>query len=334
MGATLSVPGNASGSSFTGSGSRRSHPGKALAELKRSAPGPVKSGARYAFRTYGMATAGIRPLPDFLIVGTKRGGTTSLYRYLLEHPAVLPTFPSFRTLKGVHYFDEHFARGLRWYRSHFPAEPYRALLQRSMGVRPLIGEASPNYLFHPLGAARAAGSVPQAKIIMLLRNPIDRAWSQYKDQVKLGFETLSFEDAIEREPTRLAGEVERMLADPGYYGAAFDRYSYLARGRYLDQLRAWRTAFPDEQQLLILCSEDLYGDAERVYYRVLDFLGLPPFSLNVYRPHNAIPATKMAASTRRHLAAYFAPYNRQLSEHLGTDLGWDEREHANLSKED
>jgi hypothetical protein len=270
-----------------------------------------------------MATSGIRPLPDFLIIGTKRGGTTSLYRYLLEHPAVLPTFPSFRTLKGVHYFDEHFARGLRWYRSHFPAEPYRTLVRRGTGVYPLIGEASPNYLFHPLGATRAAELVPRAKIIVLIRNPVDRAWSQYKDQVKLGFETLSFEAAVEREPARLAGEVERMLADPGYYGAAFDRYSYLARGRYLDQLRAWRVAFPPEQ-LLVLRSEDLYGDAERVYHRVLEFLDLPQVSLKNYRPHNAIPATQMGASTRRHLADHFAPYNRQLSKDLRIDLCWDE----------
>ena len=323
----MSITRDAGGSSLPGTERLRSHVGKALVGLKSSAPQPVKAGARYAFLAYGMATVGIRPLPDFLIVGTKRGGTTSLYRYLLEHPAVLATFPSFRTLKGVHYFDEHFARGLRWYQSHFPAEPYRALRQRNTGVRPLIGEASPNYLFHPLGAARAAGSVPRAKIIVLLRNPVDRAWSQYKDQVQLGFETLSFEEAVEREPARLAGEVERMLADPGYYGTAFDRYSYLARGRYLDQLRAWRAAFPGEQQLLILRSEDLYGNAEGVYHRALDFLGLPRVSLTAYRPHNAIPAakTRMAASTRQRLAAYFAPYNHQLAEHLGIEFGWDEQ---------
>jgi hypothetical protein len=302
---------------------RRLRPAEALIGLKTATPRPLKAGARHAFRTYALATCGVRPLPDFLIVGTKRGGTTSLHRYLVEHPAVLPTFPSFRTLKGVHYFDEHFTRGLRWYRSHFPAELYRARVQRATGIRPLTGESSPNYLFHPLGAARAAEAVPQAKIIVLLRNPVDRAWSQYKDQVKLGSETLNFEDAIDQEPARLAGEVERMLEDPAYYGTAFDRYSYLARGRYVDQLRVWTATFP-APQLIVLRSEDLYSDPERVYHRVLDFLGLPRLQLRAYRPHNAIPALDMAASTRRHLAAYFAPWNRQLSEHLGIDLGWDE----------
>jgi hypothetical protein len=269
-----------------------------------------------------MLTGGLRPLPDFLIIGTKRGGTTSLYRYLAQHPAVVPPFPLIETVKGVHYFDEQFHRSPLWYRSHFRSKPYLAVAERLRGQGLITGEASPNYLFHPLAAVRARATVPEAKIIVLLRNPIDRAYSHYRDMTKLGLEPLSFEDAIEEEPARLKGEVEKMLADPSYFGATYDRYSYLARGRYVDQLPAWTEAFPP-QQVLILPSEDLYTNPGRVYRRVLDFLGLPALDLPSYGRHNSLPASELDRFIRGRLADYFAPYNQALFEFLGMDFGWD-----------
>src|SRR6266700_1060269 len=217
---------------------RRSALSEALVGVKDAAPGPVKAFSRQLFRTYGMATGDLRSMPNFIIIGTKRGGTTSLYRYLLQHPMILPTFPSFQTLKGVRFFDEHFNKGFRWYRSHFPSTPYR--------------------------------SMPRVKVIALLRNPIDRAYSHYRDEVKLGVEALSFEEALEREPVRWAGELEKTVTDPAYYSATLDRYSYLARGVYLPQVETWMQAFPADQ-LLILRSEDLSTDPQRVHAAVLEF---------------------------------------------------------------
>jgi len=306
---------------------RRSAVSESLVGVKDSAPGLVKAAGRQLFRTYGMATGDLRPLPDFIIIGTKRGGTTSLFRYLLQHPAVLPTFPSFQTLKGVYFFDQHFNKGLRWYRSHFPSGPYRSILGRAKGVRVLTGEASPGYLFHPLAAARIAGSMPQVKVIALLRNPVDRAYSHYRDEVKRGAETLSFEDALEREPVRLAGELERTVADPTYYSAALDRHSYLARGMYLAQVEAWMRAFPADQ-LLILRSEDLYTGPQRVHAAVLEFLDLPVVRLEGYPRHNGLPESRMNPATRRQLAEYFRPHNRRLFERLQRDFGWDSRRQA------
>jgi Sulfotransferase domain len=301
---------------------QRSSVTDALLARKTTVPTPVRAAIRRTFRAYGILTSGLRPLPDFLIIGTKRGGTTSLYRYLAQHPAVVPPFPLIETVKGVHYFDEQFDRSPLWYRSHFRSKPYLAVAERLRGQGLITGEASPNYLFHPLAAVRARATVPDAKIIVLLRNPIDRAYSHYRDMTKLGLEPLSFEDAIEQEPARLEGEVEKMLADPSYFGAAYDRYSYLARGRYVQQVPAWIEAFPPAQ-VLILPSEDLYTNPGRVYQRVLDLLGLPALDLPSYGRHNSLPASKLDRSIRRRLADYFAPHNQALFELLGMDFGWD-----------
>ena len=284
----------------------------------------MRAAIHHTFRAYGTITGKLRPLPDFLIIGTKRGGTTSLYRYLLRHPAVLPLFPfaNVGTLKGVHYFDEQFDRGPLWYRSHFRSKPYLAAAERLRGHGLLNGEATPNYLFYPLTAVRARATIPDAKIIALLRNPVDRAYSHYRDMVKLGLEPLSFEEAIEHEPARLDGELEKLLADPGYVSVAYDRYSYLARGRYVQQVAAWIEAFPIEQ-LLILPSEDLYTNPGSVYQRVLGFLGLPALDLPSYRRHNGLPAARLDHAVRRRLAEYFAPHNQALFELLGMDFGWD-----------
>ena len=154
-----------------------------------------------------MVNAGSRPLPDFLIIGAQRCGTTSLYRYLEKHPQVIGAAPS----KGVHYFDVHHERSLRWYRAHFPTRRRRD----RAGDRAVTGEASPYYVFHPHGPDRVRAAVPNVRLILMLRDPVVRAFSQYQQEYARGFEDAeTFEQALELEPGRLAGERERMLADP------------------------------------------------------------------------------------------------------------------------
>jgi hypothetical protein len=124
--------------------------------MTQQARGPanraVRESAKRALRGYGQITAGLRRGPDFVIVGAKRGGTTSLYNYVLEHPSIQPLFPGRQHIKGVHYYDSNYARGPRWYRSHFPLQAGGRHLARP-GIRPAIaGDASPYYLFHPLAA--------------------------------------------------------------------------------------------------------------------------------------------------------------------------------------
>jgi Sulfotransferase domain len=294
-----------------------------MAKLLEIAPGMVRRPGKHFFRGIGIATSGLRPLPDFLIIGTHRGGSTSLHAYLAQHPCVARKFPRVQHVKGVRYFDENFFRGVDWYRSHFPTVASRKYLQRRRGHPVVTGEASPYYLFHPAAAERAGRLVPHAKLVVLLRDPIERAYSHWKRERRDNKEPLErFEDAIAAEPERLAGEVERILNDDSYYSYAHENFSYITQGLYVDSLRKWLEHYPREQ-VYVEVSERLLQDPQRVYDDILEFLGLPPFRLRDVKLLNTnVTDHRLDAATRRELTARIAPHNRRLEELLGIELGW------------
>lgn len=261
-------------------------------------------GARLLHR----ATSPARILPTFVIVGAKRAGTSSLYHYLVRHPGVL----SCAVGKGTHYFDVNFSRGWGWYRSSFPLA----------GRQAITGEASPYYMFHPLAPARMATALPEARVIVVLRDPVDRAWSHYHNERRLGAEELSFEDAIAHEPERLAGEAERMLADPGYQSFAWRHHSYLARGRYGEQLERLYELFPPTQ-VFVLQSEALRADPNQALEALWPFLGLAPFKLVEQLAYKAGGNHEtMSASARDRLNAYFGQHNERLYALPGVRFRW------------
>jgi hypothetical protein len=268
-------------------------------------PAPARVLLRNAVWTYGRLTASVRPLPTFLILGAQKAGTTALYAYLRRHPDV--TGP---TWKEVSFFDRHYTRGAGWYRGNFP-------IRRGAAV----GEASPSYVFHPLAPQRVAALVPDARLVVLLRNPVDRAYSHYQHQVALGREPLSFEDALAAEDERLQGEVERMLADPRYFSDAWWNHTYRARGLYAEQLERWFAVFPREQ-LHVLTADELGAETDASYRRVLEHIGVPSRSLPQYPRVFEREYGAMQPETRRRLAESFAEPNSRLYELLGRDLGW------------
>jgi hypothetical protein len=268
-----------------------------------------------AKRIYRYVSARRRRLPDYIVAGTQKSGTTSLWAYLQEHPQVEAPMQ-----KEMSFFDLNYARGTDWYRMHFPLA---AEDEADAGKGTLTGESTAYYMFHPLAAARIAQTVPRAKIILLLRNPVDRAYSHYQLKLRRLQEELSFEDAIDAEAERLAGEEEKIIHDPTYYSLAHDRFSYLARGRYLPQIRRWQQYF-GPQQLLILESGAFFRQTDQVFARVLDFLGLSPFVPAAFG--NRFPGKykdKMSDATRRKLVEHFAPHNAALYAHLGQRFDWD-----------
>lgn len=290
----------------------------------------VRALGKQALRTFGVATFPVRRRPEFVIIGAKRAGTTSLYRYLLSHPQILPLFPSAARLpmaenmKGVHYFDTGYEHGMAWYRSHFPSHFGRgvAALRHS---RPVIaGEASPYYLFHPLAASRATDKIPQAKLIVMLRDPVARTYSHYCEQRRNGVETLSFEDALEAETERLMGEEERLCRDAHSYSFAHEHQSYAAQSVYLPSLRRWKDRFPSDQ-VLVVRSEDFYEFPQTIYDQVVEFLGLPARRLDDPKPWNVSGGTEMAAKTRLRLESQFAASVSALEEYLNRDLRWRSR---------
>lgn len=266
--------------------------------------------ARHLWR---LATAPVRTLPDFLIIGAQKCGTTFLYQLLVQHPRVKPAF-----LKEVHYFDLNFRKDHNWYRSHFP-------LQIRNTQRYITGEASPYYLFHPHAPRRASGVVPDAKLIVLLRNPVDRAYSHYQHQVKRvkgkTRESLPFDEAIEVEERILPGEVNKMLQDEYYASSSHRTRSYLSRGIYIDQLLAWSSFF-QRRQIFVLKSEDLFSDTTNALEGMLDFLEIPYWAPEIYSIPNKREYSGVSPPVRQRLEEYYKPHNQRLYEYLGADLGW------------
>lgn len=291
-----------------------------VAALKDVAPRGVKDAANRATRAYGVATARWRPYPDFLIVGTKRGGTTSLWNYLVQHPQVVPMFPSPRGLKSNGYFFENLDRGDRWYRSHFHTTAHRRWRQRRVG-RTVTGEASPYYMLGPHIPRLIAADMPRVRLIVLLRDPVQRAYGHYQERVKQGVEALSFEDALDAEAPRLSGEWQRMTDDPAYYSTAYDSFSYRERGVYLPQMRRIFASFP-RRQVLVLRSEDLYADAQRVFDDTCRFLEIAPLPLRERTRHNYIPRAPIPPAAKQRLATFYAPHNQALYDYLARDFGW------------
>jgi hypothetical protein len=265
-------------------------------------------GLRSRYRTL---TAPLRGLPSGLIIGAQKGGTSSLFHYLVQHPEVVPP-----ANKEIHYFDTYYDRGDRWYRGRFPFQ-----YQLRGGACTL--EATPYYLPHPLAPARAFQLLPHAKLIALLRNPVDRAFSHYQHVVRAGGETLSFPEAVEQEPVRLAGEENRLRTEPGYHSIAYLKHSYLRRGHYVEDLRRWAEHYP-RSQLLVLQSEWFFRDPAGATSAVQQFLGLRPYGAVTYRPVlQGSYDREMPPALRRRLVAYFEPYNRALYQWLGREFDWD-----------
>jgi hypothetical protein len=245
--------------------------------------------------------------PDFVIVGTQRGGTTSLHAYLRAHPDIVTP-----AKKEIHFLTDRFERGAAWYIGQFPA---------FVPENTLVGEATPYALFHPLAPQRLFHVSPGARIIVLLRNPVDRAYSHYLHEHARGHETLAFEDAIAVEPERLRGLEDRLATGELLVSDVHKRASYIERGRYARQLERWFSVFPRDQ-LLILRSEDLYANPVQVTRQVTDFLGIAPLEIEAFSAHNATSGPPMQATTREMLERQFAEDNAHLTALLSWDAAW------------
>ncbi len=261
--------------------------------------------------------AGARALPDFVIIGAQKAGTTALYAYLRTHPDVFPALK-----KEVHYFDIHYSEGEQWYRGMFPTRSRLRAASRHRRRTVVTGEASPYYLFHPLAAERAARLIPGARLVVLLRDPVERAWSHYRHEVRAGREELDFADALAAEPERLARAADAVRAGGADGPAAAHRTaSYVSRGRYAEQLQRWLTHFSREA-LLVVQAQELFSNPAREYDRVLRFLGIAPAPGGHFEVHNAGQQSPMDPALRTQLRQLYREPNEQLADLLGTRLPW------------
>jgi hypothetical protein len=283
--------------------------------VRASLPLPVKTAGRRVSVRVGTATAARRQLPSFIVVGAQRAGTTSLFRALMAHPLVY----SANYHKGVNYFDVNYHRDFAWYRGHFPT--VASLRQRTPGGAPITFEASGYYMFHPCAAERIARHLPEVRLVVMLRDPVERAYSAWKHELARGFETETFERALELEDERLDGQAERMAADPAYHSFSHRHHAYRRRGHYDEQLARLHHAV-GKDRVHVVDSEWFFTRPEATYEALLDFLGLPHAFPERFDRWNGRPGSPMADTTRRALQDHFRGHDEALGHLLGRDPAW------------
>lgn len=272
-----------------------------------------------SYRTFCSLTGFLHVLPDFYILGAEKCGTTSLFLYLTESPYVLHPIS-----KEPRYFGKYYERGLNWYRAGFPFKFQKFYANNFQHKKFLTGESTVRYLDNPHVPMRIKNVTPNAKFVIMLRNPIDRAYSQHNMMVYDGVEKLSFEEALEKEEKRAIIHFEKMKKNENYYSDDYFYFAYKQRGIYLNKIQHWMKFYPKDR-FLILRSEDFFENPQQIYQRTLDFLNLPRHELREYKTMGKIEykQEKMLPKTRDMLIEYFKPFNKKLEEFLDTKLDWD-----------
>jgi hypothetical protein len=258
-------------------------------------------------------------LPNFLVVAAVRSGTTSLNHYLRAHPEVYMA-----PRKELRFFNRHYDRGLDWYEAQFDGA----------GDAKAIGEATPSYMFDPVAVERIGAVLPQARLIAIIRQPVDRAYSNYWMAHSRGWEQRTFEQIVDEE----IGQTE-----PG---------PYLGPGRYIHQLRRLGAAIP-RAPVHVMLTEQLEAEPLQTYGSLCGFLGVDPNfvpsdlgrRVNRYVEFRSLGWRRLAKRSpglfgraleavnvrradypqldqrlRRRLDDFYAEDNAALGEYLGIDL--------------
>ena len=260
-------------------------------------------------------TGPLRVLPDFIIIGSMKCGTTSLYYDICEHPCVSPA-----AYDEIGFFDSNFHVGLNWYRSMFPTKRRIEDIRRKEGVA-ITGEDTPFYFWNPVAAKRIQKLLPNIKLITILRNPIDRAYSEYQDLVSSESNSPSFETFIENEiNTR---RKDSSLITEENFEIFNQKNSYLLKGIYVDQLKIWAGLFPKEQ-IFTLSTENLNSEPITALESVFQYLNLPDYKIKNIQHQKQKKYVPMNSQTRKILIEFFKPHNERLFKFIGKKFDWDE----------
>jgi hypothetical protein len=285
--------------------------------IRQHVPRALQPAFRRVFIELGTRTSGLRMDPAFIVIGGQRCGTTTIFKSLAEHPQVKRPPVD----KGTDYYTLNYGRDLDWYRGHFPLRWVAERRTAQMGP-PMAFEACTYYMFHPFAMERIAKDYPDVKLVAMLRNPVERAYSAYKHEFARGFETEpDFERALDLEDSRLAGEIEKMAADVTYESHPHRHHAYRHRGQFAEQLERVLEHFP-RGQLHVMESEAFFADPVAEYRTLVEFLGLRPWAPATIDRHNARPSAPMPAAARARLEDHYRPHDARLAEILGRPPFW------------
>ena len=265
-------------------------------------------------RHYYYLSSSSRVLPECFVIGVVRSGTTSLYHYLGQHPCIASS-----AYDELGYFDDNFHLGINWYKSLFPTKSTKNKIIKKYG-KFLTYDVTPFYIYNPLVARRISESFPKAKIMSNLRNPIDRAYSNYIIMLQEGDTTSTFEEMIQAAMNDL--EKNKTKLNDEAYVVDTHYENILARGFYADQLEIWFEKF-QKRQLLMIPSEDLAQEPDQVLTKVFEFLDLPYFKIKDFTKQNKREYSPMKDKTRKLLIEFYKPYNEKLYSLTNQHFDWD-----------
>ena len=257
-----------------------------------------------------------RVYPDFIIIGSQKCGTTSLYDYICQHSNVYPAIT-----KQIHYFDFNYNMNNRWYRAFFPSIFKKFFIKNILKKPFLTGEASPDYIDHPYAPIRISKDLPQTKLIAIFRDPVERAYSNYQHNVRDKNENFSFEDALKNEKNRIEKEKTELQNNEFYYSEIFRQFRYVERGIYVDQISEWLKFF-SKDQILIISTEELQNIPSKVLEHVFSFLDLSYQHIDTSKKLNVGNYSKMKNETRNYLENFFDSYNKRLYKLINMDFEW------------
>lgn len=267
-------------------------------------------------RMRGLFTAPWRTLPNFIIIGAHKCGTTTFYHYLRQHPMVYSAWK-----KDIKFFDLHYRRGVWWYRSYFPLK-WHMKPDRHSSIHPITGDSATDYFYYPFAPKRIASLLSDVKLILLLRNPVDRAYAHYMHNRRIGWEERDFEEVINQDLDYLADISQFTFPEDMATLLRLRKFGYLEKGLYALFLAPWFDVFP-QHRIFVIKSEAFFGKRKREIYRLVQsFLGLPGWENIDYRNINPGNYPPMNSVMRARLQKFYAPYNHMLYEMLGRNFDW------------
>ena len=254
-----------------------------------------------------LLSANQRKSPDFILIGAHKAGSSALYRHLYAHPDLVRAFR-----KEPDYFSIKYNNSQNWYKAHFPLSSSKSI----------CGDGSPSYFSHPLTASRVKKDLGDIKLILIVRNPVQRAISHYFHSVRYGWqnEEISIEKLAASD--QLIADWDRMKTEEGFLSKSYFRLAYLHRGDYAVHLTSWLEHY-DLSQILILRNEDLSENPEALYNQAIKFLNLKEWSPESFGRFNVGIPKKYDDSIVNWLKEYYAPKIQEFEEICGRSFHWD-----------